>query len=578
MMQLAIATGQAAYVPGSLVYDADHFGYNYTGFRDFERFLTQLDGSRIGLITWPGGAMAEFQTDRFGLEYDGLWNGAEGAGNLYEVMDAAARVGADVSIVLPTLRYLDRPDALVADVRAFMTDLLAGHYGPVPDQLILEIGSEYYSTFRDLPDGVADYARISDLMMREIEAAVADPTINLLGIDPLIAMQGGRTLAEDEIIRDNLSDDALATVDMVLHHRFAVMATGVDGSATEMGRVLDAWEDDMAAVGGDRPELFLGTYNVASYARGEALRDYVADMADQGIVIDRASIDLEARTDTAFETYWQGKLERYDYGAEHPRVLLEMMAEYGAEGMGAAGTYGSDMMHAARLTYTDVNGNPVSFIGQDMLDMMAESIDDTRLLQISTTNDRNDEVWAYGFENEHKLVLFLSADSTPPGRVDINLSDYEGLQSVHGDSLMAVIPNDWMDRFGIADNPFVDESPEARSFALGERSAIDPQLTETGISVTFTAPNQVIRLAFAKDDIGAAEIAGFSDGTAVDLDGADLPQGLGDIGALFGEAIVDEMVVEDEDMADADADDSSSSGGMGMLGIFALLPLLLMAA
>lgn len=575
-MQLAIATGQTAYVTDSLVFDADHFGYNYTGFRDFDRFLTQLDGSQIGLITWPGGAMAEFQTDRFGLEYDGLWNGGDGAGNLYEVLDAAARVGAGVSIVLPTIRYIDRPDALVADIRSFMTDLLGGHYGPLPERLILEIGSEYYSTFRDVPDGIASYADIADLMMREIEAAVADPSINLLGFDPDIAMQGGRTLAEDEIIRDHLSDDALETVDMVLHHRFAVMATGVDTSSTEIGTILDAWEEDMAAVGGERPELFLGTYNVASYARSEALRDYVADMADHGITIDRDSIDLEARTDTDFENYWQAKLERYDYGAEHPRVLLEMMAEYGAEGMGAAGTYGSDMMHAARLTYTDAQGAPVSFVGQDMLDMMAESIDGTRLLKISTTNDRNDEVWAYGFENEHKLVLFLSADSTPPGRVDINLSEYDGLQSVRGDSLTAVIPADWMDRFGIADNPLVDESSEARSYALGEREGVDPQLTDKGISVTFDAPNQVIRLAFAKDDIGAAEIAAFSDGGAVSLEGADLPEWHGDIGALFGDPIEDGTL--DDDIEHEVVDDGSSGSGMGILGLFALLPLLLMAA
>lgn len=572
-MQIELTNAQTAFVPESLVFGAEHFGYNYTGFRGFDRFLTQLDGSQVGLITWPGGAMAEFQTDRYGLEYDGLWNGGAASGDLAEVLEAATRLGAGVSIVLPTLRYLDRPDALAADIRGFMADLLGGHYGPLPDTLILEIGSEFYSTFRAVPDGTAEYAQIADLMMREIDAAVSNPAVNLLGVDPEIAMQGGRTVDEDEVIRDHLSDDAIKTVDMVLHHRFSVMATGVDRSADEIGRILDNWEEDRAAVGEGRPELFLGTYNVASYTRGEALRDYVADMAAKGILIDRDAIDLEARTDTGFESYWQQKLERYDHGAEHPRVMLEMIAEYGAEGLGGAGTYGSDMMHTARLTYSDTDGNPVRFVGQDMLDMMAESIDGTRLLKLSTGNDGSDDVWVYGFENDHKLVLFLSADDTPPGAVNIDLDGMAGLKSVRADSLTAEIPDDWMERFGIADNPDVDESPESRSFALGVRDGLDTRMTDSGVSVRLDQPHQVIRLAFAKDAIGAAEIASWSEGALLDLPDDGI-FGAGD--GPEADFTLDELV-DDEDADPAHVDDGTGASGLGIFGLFALLPLLMMA-
>ena len=572
-MQIDILTGPSAYVAGSLPFTNSHFGYNYTGFRAFDRFLTQLDGSKVGLITWPGGALSEFQTDRFGLEYEGLWNGFKAAGDLAEIFEAASTLGAGVSIVLPTIRYMNRPEALATDVRTFMGDLLGGKYGPVPDRLILEIGSEFYSTFAGVPNGTVEYATIADQMMREIAAAVADPAINPLGIDPEIAMQGGRTLAEDELIRDHLSDDALRTVDMVIHHRFAVMATGVDPSATEIGRILDAWEEDMAAVGEDRPELFLGTYNVASYSRGEALRDYVAEMGARGILIDRESIDLAGRTDTAFETWFQNRLERYDYGPEHPRVLLEMMAEYGAEGMGGAGTYGSDMMHAARLSYTDANGNPVQFVGQDMLDMMAESITGTRLLGVSTTNDRYDDVWTYAFEDDHTLVVFLSADDLPPGQVTLSLRGVGRLQSVRADSLTAEVPADWMERFGIPDNPDVDETPESRSFALGVREGVSITQTEGGVSVVMDKPHQIIRIAFAKDDIGAADIASWSDGEELALS----PE-------LFA-ADDDLLPVENsepDDLPDDDEEDQpvddDSGGGFGAIGLILLLPLMLMGA
>lgn len=573
-MQIQVLTGPSAYVAGSLPFDDDHFGYNYTGFRAFDRFLTQLDGSKVGLITWPGGALAEFQTDRFGLEYEGLWNGFNAAGDLPEIFEAASRLGAGVSIVLPTIRYMDRPEALATDVRNFMADLLGGQYGPVPDRLILEIGSEFYSTFAAVENGTAEYAEIADQMLREIAAAVADPAINPLGIDPEIAMQGGRTLEEDEVIRDHLGDDALRSVDMVIHHRFAVMATGVDPSATEIGHILDAWEEDMAAVGEDRPELFLGTYNVASYSRGEALRDYVAEMGAQGIHIDREAVDLAGRTDTGFESYFQSRLERYDYGAEHPRVLLEMMAEYGAEGMGGAGTYGSDMMHAARLTYTDAEGNPVQFVGQDMLDMMAESITGTRLLDISTTNDRLDDVWTYAFEDDHTLVIFLSADDMPPGEVEITLPGAGTLVSMRADSLTAEIPADWMERFGIPDNPEVDETPESRSYALGVREAATATQTESGVSVMLDQPHQIIRLAFAKDEIGAADIASWSDGEEVELE----PEFFAHDAALLADDAPDldpvELDVDEEDLAPAD----DGSGGFGAIGLILLLPLLLMGA
>lgn len=573
-MQVDLLTGPSAYVAGSLPYEAGHFAYNYTGFRAFDRFLTQLDGSKIGMITWPGGALAEFQTDRFGLEYDGLWNGFDAAGDLPEIFEAASNLGAGVSVVLPTIRYMDRPDALASDVRAFMADLLGGQYGPVPERLVLEIGSEFYSTFADVENGTAEYAIIADQMLREIAAAVADPSVNLLGIDPEIAMQGGRTLDEDEVIRDHLGDDALRSIDMVIHHRFAVMATGVDPSATEIGRILDAWEEDMAAVGEDRPELFLGTYNVASYSRGEALRDYVAEMGAQGIVIDREAVDLAGRTDTAFETYFQSRLERYDYGPEHPRVMLEMMAEYGAEGMGGAGTYGSDMIHAARLTYTDAEGNPVKFVGQDMLDMMAESITGTRLLGVSTTNDRFDDVWTYAFEDDHTLVVFLSADDLPPGEVTVSLRGAGTLQSVRADSLTAEVPADWMERFGIPDNPDVDETPESRSFALGVREGATITQTDAGVSVVMDKPHQIIRLAFAKDEVGATDIAAWSDGEEV---------------ALSPDAFAfDDLILGDDpdapETVDLDAEDEidpvedSSGGGFGGLGLILLLPLLMMGA
>ena len=579
---ISIETGTTAYAPKAGLFDADHFGYNYTGFRAFSRFDNQLEGSKVGMITWPGGSLAENANGKFGLEYDGLWNGPESAGNLPELMAFARDNDATLAVVLPTLRYADRPDVMRADVRNFMADLLGGAYGPLPEKMILEVGSEFYSTFKGFQNPAQTYGEIADTMIREIQSCLDNPAVNVLGTDLDIAIQGGRSMREDDLLRAELSDETFRSVDMVIHHRFAVMATGVDRSADQIGAILDAWEHDSEAAGGERPELFLGTYNVASYTRGEALGDYLKALEAQGDVTDDASVDLAGRTDDAFEAFYQTRLERYDYGAEHPRVLLEMMAEYGAEGMGAAGTYGSDMQHVARLTSTDVNGAPVKFVGQDMLDMLAESVDGTHLLKTSLTNDAQDDTWVYGYENDDKLVVFLSASGKAPGKLALDIAGLGSTyHTVWADSLTAAVPEDWMARFGIPDNPHVDETPESRSFALGVRAAVVPTIEDGQLTVQLDDPPEVIRLSFAKTDAGAQEIAGFADGPAVDLDGVHavpmLMDAYGDLPAVDFQPMDDDDLNDDED--DLSQMDEAGFAGSGMaLGLAAImLPLLAMA-
>lgn len=515
---LRIETGTSAYVPGANVFDDYVFGYNYTGFRALSRFDTQMQDSKLGLITWPGGSLAENGVSKFGLEYDGLWNGAAAAGNLPELMALANQTGAGLAVVLPTLRYANDLEGMKADIQDFMHDLLGGTYGPMPSRMIFEIGSEFYSTFCKDPNAAATYGKIADHMVREIQSCLDNPDINVLRSDIEIAVQAGRSLQEDSVVRSMLSDDTFRSVDMVIHHRFSVQAVGVDKSADDIRDVLAAWDRDATQAGGHGPELYLGTYNVASLTRNEALFHYLKALEAKGIDTSGMDIDLAARTDTGFETYYQDRLAKYDYGAKHPRVMLEMVAEYGAEGLGAAGTYGTDMQHAGRLTYTDAKGAPVKFVGQDMLDMMQESIDGTHLLKISLTNGRGVPVWAYAYENDHKLVVFLSADGNPPGNMTLNVgglgSTYHG---VWADSLTAHVPSDWMTRFGIPDNPNVDESPEGQTFALGLRTGVTPTVSGDTVTVALDDPHEVIRLSFAKTTQGAEEIAAYSHGDGVEL-------------------------------------------------------------
>lgn len=519
MSTLFLSVGAAAEIPDAPVWDAEMFGYRYTGFRPFHRFDAQLADNSIGTMVWPGGYLAEARPDSYGLDIPGLFAADTGRPGLSEIMAHAQTLGTGLSIVLPTARYVGQDDLLRTDLRAFLGDLLGGAYGPPPQSLTLEIGSEFFSSFRDDPDAASHYGHIAEIYVSELTAALGDASVNLIDLDPAIAVQAGRTLTEDMLIRDEISDDSLVEVDQIIHHRFAWNATGVDGSADEFHPVIEAWRSDAAALGGDGPDLFLSAYGVGSYTRTEALRDFLAADHAQGGSLTEDQIDLAGRTTTEFESFWQDQLSLRDYGPEHPRLMLEMLSEYGAEGLTAAAAFGTDMIHPGRLSLTDVNGTPQDFIAQDMLDMLAESVTGTRALGFGLENDGQDDVWLYGFENADKLVIFLSAGASPPPE-GLTL-DFEGLGTTYGhlaaDRLTATVPSDWMDRFAIPDNPDIDETPEAETFAIGQRAAATVDQGQDGLTLHFDTPHEVIRLAFAKTEAGMLDIADFSDGPVLAL-------------------------------------------------------------
>lgn len=569
MTAMTFDLGAATPVAAGGTWGPDFFGYLYTAFRGFGRFEAQLADQQVGMMVWPGGFIAETFPDRYGMEYPGLFNPAFPRPDLAEMMAEAVARGAGLAVVLPSLRYLGNEAALRGDLQGFLGDLLGGAYGPAPERLVLQVGSEFYGTLPDPAVAATQYGALAEVFVQEISAALADPGVNTAGMSVEIAVQGGRDLAEDAAIRAELSDASLRAVDQVIHYRFALTAEGIDGRAEDVGAVMEAWRADLAALGQAGPGLFLGSWGVASYTRDEALRDFLAADAAAGGSLGPGDVDLAGRSTTAFEQFWQDAMAARDYGADHPRLILEMLTEYGAEGMTAAAVYGTDVMHPGRTSFSDVNGVPQDFVGQQMLDMMAESVGGTRALDIGLQNAPGEAVWAYGFENDDKLVVFLAADGAVPGAVTLELP---GMGSVYrqaaADSLRAAVPSDWMARFGIPDNPAVDESAEGESYALGARQGAVVQPVAGGVQVGFSAPGEVVRVAFAKTDAGLAEIAGFSDGDIVALDPAP-PGGVDGTDADLP------MVPMPEDIVAEDDDDMDFGGAGDALGILlGMMPLL----
>lgn len=510
-MFVSINTGSDAFIAGAEKITNSDLGVRYSGFRSIDRFLDQIKEMNAGLISWPGGTLAEERVGSFGLEYDDLTSADSRMPSLSQMMQVANEQGAELSIVLPTARYSGRIEEMRADVQNFMQDLLSGQYGELPERLIFHIGSEHYHHFQGLsPDGAAaEYGRVASAMVEEVTNALNDPTVNQIGADIDLSVQAGRTMAEDEDIRDSFSPETLANVDLVMHHRYAARAEGIDFNLKQFSPILDAWQQDVTQAGGDVPQIHLSEWNVASLTRNEGLTKYIREMASQGTTVRRGDVDLEGRTTTEFENFWQELLATRDYGVAVPKVYLEMFSEYQAEGMGAASIHAADMIHAGRMTYTDTDGNPVQFVGAEMMKMIYESVEGTRVLDVSTENTRSSDVWTYAYEGDDRLVVFLAADSEAmPGNVTVDIEGLSGgYTAIWTDSLTAQVPDDWMERFGVPDNPNVDESNEGQTYAMGVRGDVPTTIAGDQVSVTFSHPGQVVRIVIAQTPAEADRIA-----------------------------------------------------------------------
>lgn len=500
-MFVSINTGSDAFIDGAEKITSSDLGVRYSGFRSIDRFLEQIKDLNVGLISWPGGTLAEDRVDSYGMEFKGLTSATSRMPSLAEMMQVANEQGAGLSIVLPTERYSGRIDEMRVDVQNFMQDLLSGDYGPLPQTLIFHIGSEHYHHFQGLsPDGAAaEYGRVAAAMVEELTHALNDPTVNVIGADIDLSVQAGRTMAEDEQIRDSFSPEALANVDLVMHHRYAARAEGIDFNLKPFSPILDAWQQDVTRAGGDVPQIHLSEWNVASVTRTEGLNSYIRDMAAQGITVNRADVDLDGRTTTAFENYWQDLLATRDYGVAVPKLYLELFSEYQAEGLGAATIHAADLMHAGRMTYTDTDGNPVQFVGAEMIKMIYESVEGTQVLDVSTENARSSDLWTYAYEGDDRLVVFLASDDdTVLGNVTVDIEGLSGgYTAIWTDSLTAEVPADWMERFGVADNPNVDESNEGQTYAIGVRGDVPTAVNGDQLTVSFSQPGQVVRIVIA---------------------------------------------------------------------------------
>ncbi|MCI5038434.1 MAG: hypothetical protein MRY81_02005 [Donghicola eburneus] len=575
---------------GSISEDAleitsDSFGARYVSFRSFGQFDDALSQTDLGMVVWPGGTMAEKNPERFGFEHDGLYNSAA-LGNkpgIDEMMEYCVDKGLGLTVVLPTARYSDDHDLLREHLGSFLDDLYSGAHGELPDTLIFEVGNEYYAVFdgADELEKSANYAEIVNVYSEVVLEKEAEYPEVAGKVDWNVQL--GRSVEYTEEILENLTDDSIIMADAVVHHRFAITLSASESSVDDVAASLDAWEEEANALGLDRPSLSLSAYNTASLSRVEAAHSFLS--TEEGSKFDFDDLDLDGRSNLAFEKHYQEMLDYRPYGLEQGEHLLQMFSEYQALGTSSAGVYGWDLTHAGRSSYVGTDDDTYVFTAGSMQDMMAESLEDTKVLDWYQDNDLKSDsaVTTFGFDSEDKLVMFIVAPSKFEGDVftaDIALDGLGEIKEVWGQSLRSETPDNWKDLFDVPNLPGVNQTPEAETYALGIRENFAPEVKNGAIELDFTQPAQIIRLTFARTEEGADAIDAWHKGTSTELDGTD-SDGT-EATFIFREDPLPKIEIdeaeENDDQDDGSDSDGDSDNGLGFAGLLTTVLLSLVGA
>lgn len=499
-----------------------HFGARYTGFRDDSRFLEQTSDFDGGLIVWPGGTLAERSTDRYGLEYENLWNDTDFSRQpgLNELIEVAVASDRDLAIVLPTSQYQNEPEELSDHLwNLFETLLLDIGEENLPKTLILEIGNEYYANFSgaDELEQAQNYTEILNLygdILSEIETAYSGLPSNIK-----ISYQAGRDEDINSEILNLLSADTLSNVDLISHHRFPARMEATDRKVDELAKILDDWRE---ATEKDSIGIFLSSYNVASLTRGESFDFYTEKY---GYVADDKDEELASRSNSEFEEFFQSQLGGRSVGLKHAEVLLSTFWSYTSLDVYAASVYGWDMHHGGRSSLNDTEGNPHIFAAGNIQDMMAESLIGTRPIDLSLTDQEfsaNSEsgliTSIFGFENEDKFILFIGNTSGAENEeISFDLGEFgvDGSRA-WGERLTVEVDEEWRDKFNVVETPNVDQSNEALGFADGVREPFNLDFSKGMLNLN-VPKDQIIRVSIAKTEEGVEDISSWQLGSGTDL-------------------------------------------------------------
>lgn len=495
----------------------DFFGATYTGYRNLSRFDSLSDEAGLMGLRWPGGAAAENSNGWYGLEYPDLVDPNSSKTGLTEVLSYAYNKGKTLTIVIPTAIYATDTNLAQAHFRQLLEDLDSGVYGILPETIIFEVGNEYYA-LSEFSSNPSAYGNVTNSLLFEYADFDAASFGLLSEVTTKLAVQMGKTPSDNVEIIGAISAMAMAEIDMLTTHRFSWNLEDVDQRTEIVENNVSEW---ISSGSDPRIELYLSGWNTASWTRQEALDRYIEEYEKHfGLRLDPSGIDVAGRTDAQFENFWQtgelvgplgqivqtkfGILDR-DYGLSQASVMIETVSEYLAVGVDISTLYGVDNPYPGHVSF----GNE-TFVGGAMLGMMSETLPGKWYVDDGTEDIRPDgetsEFNTWVFTDQSELVIYAVANDFDQSYGNLEFSiNFAGLNRVidHVEvrTLTSTLDENWMEKYSVPDNPWVDETPEARLYEKGAVSDVTEFLnSQSHFSSFFTQDYQVVEIIVVYSD------------------------------------------------------------------------------
>lgn len=500
------------------------FGGVYTAYTNFDKYVEIADQLGTDLLRWPGGTLAETRPDRYGLEHENLQVEGPNRPGLDDLIQYSHESGDALSIILPTHRYTDDLDYGKSLVSDFMDRLDSGFYGEIPNNFTIEIGNEYYAHFSN----PADYGKVANEFVEIISSKfeVASYDTSLVNV----AVQAGKTSADNEIILDQFSDDALSAVTHIVGHRLTPGFGYSDKLIGDLSESLEDWDAAVEAAGGDNPDLYLSAWNVLSWKRVDAEKQYNAYYEENfGEAPDLTQEMIEDRTNNDFEEFWQhgilkgpdgeviqtgSGLANHEYGPEKETAVMDLFTSYAELGLDMSAIYGVDIPYPSNFGSIEGRGEDAGtdmYSGSGAFKLLSEVAPGMSPVKLDHENvkdpspDTGPNQWA--FVDEDKTAIFLAAGSLEEGEtMDVSIELGDDVLAAYGDVVVRTPDEDWQKDNDIPETPEVDTSPEAELHEEVTIEGFTPDVKDGTMSYTFTEPYQMIRVTLAHNKEVKAEL------------------------------------------------------------------------
>lgn len=466
------------------VIESDFFGGNHLFLYDYSdgTFPEKVEYLNITLLRYPGGAMTEWEFDV--NDPDAVPEG-EQRETLSEFLSYVGQNAITPVLVLPIKKYIAEGvpiEQAALEISNFVKRVTSGEFGDVKIDMF-EIGNEF--SWGDDSVSASDYGAYASAFAlaikeaSEYEVDVAVQTGTHWSNASIAIEDNNQIMAEFELA------GAFEAVDILVAHFYpANIGNVADRLAVALpDQVVNDWE----AATGKSLEIFISEWNT------------------------------ETSYTPAFSEF---------YGLAHAAAMIEMVSEMAKAGVDMSAVWAIQQNTLTELTAWE--GVDKVRIGGEIFRMLSQSTVGTSAVDIPQDVIGGGQVLLHAFENETKLVVFLSAqdiiNNSSPYTVDLNIESFgSNFKYVWGEKLSTYASNILS----------ANAVPKVTNFfpSLG----IDG--SNSSVSVTFEGDYEVIKLVFIKDVIGDSPLQMVGD----DIDdifysghGDDLIDGFAGNDRLFG--------------------------------------------